>query len=805
MKKSLLVMTALLASMSLTAGNVTEQEALRKAQQFLQGRSFQQKNLRRSATANTFAQDAFYVFNADGNQGFVIVSADDRTESILGYADAGSLDLNNLPVNVAFWLQDYARQIQSLGDGVSLAAPHRAPGTEKVLLETAKWDQSAPYNGMCPQEPYKAKKEDTEYSYRPTYTGCTATGMAIAMQYYKWPESVKALDGYISEKKDGDANIDVPALPATTFDWENHLKMTYITKNGEKNYTEADSAEVAKLMRYCGQSVKMQYGSGSSSGSVHVNTLVGYFGYSSSAKEARRAGFSTEEWEKMIYDEIVAKRVVLYSGFNESSGHQFVIDGYDGKGFFHVNWGWGGSEDGYFTLATLNPDAKGIGGGPSGNGYPITQVAIFNLKKPETGDVASEPYIYNFIEIPDEAGYSKEYTRASSYKDFVDVKMDAGFSYSGITAPIIQYTLWAYKMDGTPYQELIPSGDYPEIDLSKKETIGVPKCTFGANWYNGTYEIRALYRIKGQTEWKTPRMTDTGCIVYATINGTKLTLSNTFPKNYGDISVSIVGDNVVYRPMSATVTWTRPQNNESNENMFYLWLKGVDKSVGGVSGYAAKGETETLTIAFKSTKVGEFEYYITSDSGGENVIYKSTDKINFRDIGKQVLDLSSWSEDNIKQEGKDGELSVTTFRPKLTIENKGTNAYDDYIECRLIPVDASGTATGDPIVVRKKITLAAGVKLATPAQAEFTGLKNNQRYKFLVYFYSNEEFPGYGMYYYYPYPLLDFFFTVNDPTGINAVRVGEKTDAPLFNLNGQRVSDNYKGIVVKNGKKYVVK
>ena len=61
------------------------------------------------------------------------------------------------------------------------------------------------------------------------------------------------------------------------------------------------------------------------------------------------------------------------------------------------------------------------------------------------------------------------------------------------------------------------------------------------------------------------------------------------------------------------------------------------------------------------------------------------------------------------------------------------------------------------------------------------------------------------MYYYYPYPLLDFFFTVNDPTGINAVRVGEKTDAPLFNLNGQRVSDNYKGIVVKNGKKYVVK
>ena len=56
MKKSLLVLTTLLVSMTLMAGNVTEQEALRKAQQFMQGRSFQQKNLRRAATANTFAQ-----------------------------------------------------------------------------------------------------------------------------------------------------------------------------------------------------------------------------------------------------------------------------------------------------------------------------------------------------------------------------------------------------------------------------------------------------------------------------------------------------------------------------------------------------------------------------------------------------------------------------------------------------------------------------------------------------------------------------------------------------------------------------
>ena len=85
MKKTILSFALSFVSLLVCAGNVTEQEALRKAQQFMQGRSFQQKNLRRAATANTFAQDAFYVFNADGNQGFVIVSADDRTEAILGY------------------------------------------------------------------------------------------------------------------------------------------------------------------------------------------------------------------------------------------------------------------------------------------------------------------------------------------------------------------------------------------------------------------------------------------------------------------------------------------------------------------------------------------------------------------------------------------------------------------------------------------------------------------------------------------------------------------------------------------------
>ena len=400
------------------AGEVTEKEALEKAKRFLQGRTFQQKNLRRAATVNTFAQDAFYVFNADGDNGFVIVSADDRTEPILGYADTGHLDLNNLPENASYWLQNYAYQIKSLENAVNLAAPHRAPGAEYVApMTTCKWDQDAPYNDYCPKD-----------SKGQCYTGCAATGMAQVMYYYRWPESVGALPEYNVKRID---EFTMPTLKATSFEWAK-MKDRYIKKDNVKQYTDEEAEAVARLMRYCGQSIKMQYGSNSSAASIHVNTMVNYFGFSKVAQEISHVGFSNEEWEKIIYDEMVAKRVVLYDGFNESSGHTFVIDGYDGKGLFHVNWGWGGFCDGFFVLGLLNPDSKGIGGGPSGNGYPMSQKAIIGLQKPGTGEeVVPDPIIYNSTYIPENG--KTEFTRTSSSQNFKDIRL------SQVPVNLIQY------------------------------------------------------------------------------------------------------------------------------------------------------------------------------------------------------------------------------------------------------------------------------------------------------------------------------------------------------------------------------
>ena len=59
---------------------------------------------------------------------------------------------------------------------------------------------------------------------------------------------------------------------------------------------------------------------------------------------------------------------------------------------------------------------------------------------------------------------------------------------------------------------------------------------------------------------------------------------------------------------------------------------------------------------------------------------------------------------------------------------------------------------------------------------------------------------------YYPIELIESTVTIGGTAGIEAVENGPLTidkDAPAYNLAGQKVGKNYKGIVIKNGKKYV--
>lgn len=399
-------MLAICWSVLLTAGNVTPEEALQQATQFLNGR-VNTGNRRAPVTTQqlTMAKQVagLYVFNVTNDNGFVIVSNDDCAESILGYADEGSFDPDNIPENMKAWLQGYADEIawakQHHIQKSTQAANRRAGGVKTTILPLLKtqWYQKKPYNASAPyygidEDHYVYSTTGTEggITWEKCATGCAATAMAQVMNYHQWPQSATTvIPSYKWENKDDN----LPALPATTFDWANMIN----SYAGAGSYSSEQATAIAYLMRYCGQALQMNYGpeSGASSHLV-CDALKNYFDYNSTATYLSRSFYSYDNWIEILYHELSQNRPVFYGGTSSGGGHAFVCDGYQNEDYFHINWGWGGLSDGFFKLSALDPDEQGVGGSSSTDGYHFGQEAIVGIQKPDdTGNVLT-PATTNF-------------------------------------------------------------------------------------------------------------------------------------------------------------------------------------------------------------------------------------------------------------------------------------------------------------------------------------------------------------------------------------------------------------------------
>ena len=284
----------------------------------------------------------YYVFNIGNHQGYVIASGDDAAHALLGYSDEGFIDVNDIPCNLQAWLDDYAHQIKYLQDHGATASltPKKTsypPAISPML--TCQWSQGYPFNMFCPIDPITGQR---------CLTGCVATAMAQVMYFHR-DHSVNQTLFEIPAYTIGGMQID--AIPAgSVIDWDNMID-DYLYSNP----TESQKAAVANLMKYCGVAFHMDYHSDRSGASIFLalKALKEYFVYFQ-AHEIRRdySEYSDEEWNDIIYNELAENRPVLYSGYPQDSirGHAFVCDGYDGNGYYHINWGWFGYLDGYFVL-----------------------------------------------------------------------------------------------------------------------------------------------------------------------------------------------------------------------------------------------------------------------------------------------------------------------------------------------------------------------------------------------------------------------------------------------------------------------
>lgn len=314
-----------------------------------------------------------HAYNLEGG-GFVIASDDSRIRPILAYSTTGAIDANTLPVNVRDWLEEYDRQIEQLGGATLEELQHNyqpvkgmgksVPDSVSPLLVT-EWNQYRyGYNSMVPYDEMLASDSNmARFDGHPT-VGCGALAMAQIMRYWQFPQHGVGSHSYTHEGeydcwRYGTLNAD---FAATTYQYAN------MPAQLSDNSTAAEVEAVATLCYHCGVSANMMYNSdcsGSSSSTIAgcLNGLQRYFHYSADAVSAYKQSYSTATWIAMLKNDIGNLRPILYGGqsFRDDSegtlegGHAFVFDGYDNADFFHVNWGWNGSCNGYYSVDVLRP------------------------------------------------------------------------------------------------------------------------------------------------------------------------------------------------------------------------------------------------------------------------------------------------------------------------------------------------------------------------------------------------------------------------------------------------------------------
>ncbi len=407
-KTTLFLLIALFSFGNLFSANRDSNEAYQLAQDFFNKTSKNAGLKKAPSTTNSvqlifsktkkneLSTSYYYIFNQANNQGFVIVSGDENANEILAYSDESNFDPQNIPDNMKYWLSVYENEMDNLKatDLQKIKADISKPtkikkASENIsvsvspLLGGIKWDQDSPYNNLCPIINNSTNER--------AVTGCVATGMAQVMKYYQWPVTGTSENSYTTASYQIPLYVD---FSLTSYDWAN------MTDTYKSNSTATEKNAVATLMYHCGVSVNMNYAESSGAASTAAaKALINKFGYDSNIQHIYRNYYTRDEWKSIIKDELSAARPVLYGGDTGSSGHFFVCDGYDNNDFFHFNWGWGGTSNGYFRISALDPTEQGIGG--STGGYNNSQIMIIGIQKPSptslpkyliyTGDTITYP------------------------------------------------------------------------------------------------------------------------------------------------------------------------------------------------------------------------------------------------------------------------------------------------------------------------------------------------------------------------------------------------------------------------------
>lgn len=731
--KYYLIIIALLLSMSVQAGRLTEKQALQRARQFLSvqvGNADVLKNvpLRRAVKKGLLPQVgtdsvdsdlqsvSYYVFNAP-QQGFVIASAYDSTQPVLAYGTEGSLDMDNLPEQLQAWLDGYGEQIEWLEQHPEArAAAATVVGDAIAPMLKSAWGQNAPYNLLCPISTYTNEH---------CPTGCVATVMAQVMYYHRWPQAVAAdIPEYSTYGISG-----MPFAAGTPIDWDNMLP-TYPTTGP----TDTEKQAVAQLMAMCGSALETRYSASSSaSGNIMFkNALKDYFDYDPALNLIERINYRQTVWNQLIYDELKTGRVVPYFGGNLSdlSTHAFIIDGYGRDDYFHVDWGWEGRSNGYFLLSVLDYDySYNVAPKASALGYSVGQTAVLGIQKnrgtvQQGSDLA---LITNVISLPGD----KQVTRNSISDDFSftvyseirngHLLWNPEICDFDIKGPF-DYATGVFTLIGDLVTEACATSI---LEIEQTSEQFTRQLHLGAGISSGTYLVKDISRLTGTETWYANYNSDKYYVV-ATIDGNTMTLESMPFSNVGDFSATL--EVLTANPLEGkgcNVKCTLTNNGDDFNGNLGLF---IDDKLDNARLYDFKaGETKELTFTFTPWETGTK----TVTLGHSLKLNYSTYNYDYTPIASCQLTVEEPNEGNLyifaeAVDAVDGVIVSEDLKLNITLTNKLDVDYDNDIT---LEVWYQENGSGD-LMSWKDYDIPVEVPAQQTVNIEFTieGLTDNNKY-----------------------------------------------------------------------------
>jgi len=376
----------------------------------------------------TKVDNAYYIVNL--NNGWVLIAADDAMVPVLGYNYSGKFALSDRPNNnVKSFMQNFVDQVNFIRENNIKAEDevtdqwdyylnidfeslleYRGNRDQVEPLLTATWNQDYPYNILCPEDPAGPGGH--------VYVGCVATAMAMIMHYWRYPIQGSGSHSYYcypygtQSVNFGEAYYDYNAM--------------------QDNIDNGNPWEIAEIGYHAAVSVNMDFapdGSSSSTGNAVPPALNNYFNFSNSIQYLQKSSYPESTWKNLIRSEHDLSHPVQYRGQSSSGGHSFVCDGYEGVDYFHFNFGWSGSDNGYYTLNDVN-------------GYNINQGMVYSIfpDDPDYPYIAEGETIITSVSgsFTDGSGPAEDYPTGMDANWLIDPQTETD-SIVDITLTFIQF------------------------------------------------------------------------------------------------------------------------------------------------------------------------------------------------------------------------------------------------------------------------------------------------------------------------------------------------------------------------------